>query len=1000
MHGRLIGKAILVALACLVLLPLAASAQSSIAGVVRDESGGVLPGVTVEAASPMLIEKVRTVVTDERGRYQLIDLRPGSYRLTFSLTGFSTVVREGMELPANFTATVNADLKVGSLQESVTVSGAAPVVDVQQASKTQVLTRDLIDTLPTSRNILSISALVPGVRQERPDIGGSAGMQQTYMRSHGIAAVNNTQQLDGMMITSQEGNGQMAYWDEALTQEASVTTSAIPAETQGGGLRINIIPKDGGNGVSGTVFLGGSIGTWQADNIDADLKARGIATANSIAHIQNFNGALGGPVKKDKIWFLASVLHSSTDEIVANQPKETVLPDGTIVQTTRNQFVRSATLRMTWQVNSKNKVAGMFERIWKRLGKDFTYGADPLASQQRDPTHGIYGPGQAKWTSTVSSKFLLEGGYSTYLVQYTAFPQPEIVGFARGTANWYAYAQKGDTALNKNFYPQCSNVNGCTSWMSTAFSRIVDQRHVVAASGSYVTGTHNIKAGFQDSFGYDWRYTERYGDLQANYVNNRPQTVTVYNTPMIGAGVVDYDIGLYAQDTWTIKRLTLNPGVRVNWFKSGTPASSMGAGRFAPARYFAAQEGIPTWGPDWTPRLSAAYDVFGDGTTAIKGNYSKYYRPWAGGFALNYANAVSSTDSRSWFDADLIPGTTTISGAVLPTNNDGIAQDNEIGPSSSTTFGLRSDRNPADGIQNYFNWESSLAVQRQLMSGVSITGAYFHRTYSDLHITDRTLITSADYTSFTTTMPDVSNDPTLTGVINPNEILTVYNLNSAKRSVYSAAQVDYNSTGALGGAPDQSIYNGFEFSFSARLPKGMVLGGLTVEKNTSRFCDYNDDPNGVTSGDLYSGGTVSRGGRFCDQTKADVPFRQEFKLSGSYPLPYGVDFGAVWQSYPGSPRTITWQPAASLFPGGRTNSETIVLTPPGTVFLPRFSQLDINFKKTFRSGPRQMSLQVDLFNALNANPIFSTTDAVGSTLGQVTAILQGRMPRLAFQMKW
>jgi hypothetical protein len=172
-------------LACLLLLPLAASAQSSIVGLVRDESGGVLPGVTVEAASPVLIEKVRINVTDEQGRYRLVDLRPGTYRMTFSLTGFSTVVREAVELPGDFTATVNVDLKVGSLEETVTVSGETPIVDVQQAARTQLVTRDLMDTLPTTRNVMSIASLVPGVRMVTPDIGGSRQMEQPLPRMHG-----------------------------------------------------------------------------------------------------------------------------------------------------------------------------------------------------------------------------------------------------------------------------------------------------------------------------------------------------------------------------------------------------------------------------------------------------------------------------------------------------------------------------------------------------------------------------------------------------------------------------------------------------------------------------------------------------------------------------------------------------------------------------------------------------------------------------------------------
>ena len=274
-----------------------------------------------------------------------------------------------------------------------------------------------------------------------------------------------------------------------------------------------------------------------------------------------------------------------------------------------------------------------------------------------------------------------------------------------------------------------------------------------------------------------------------------------------------------------------------------------------------------------------------------------------------------------------------------------------------------------------------------------MTAAYFHRIFYGIENTDRSLIALSDYTSFTTPMPNFSNDPTLVGVLDPNEILTVYNLNSAKRSVYGAALIDKNTD-------DQSIYDAIEVSFSARMPRTTLFGGWTMEKNNSVFCSSDDNPNGVTTSDLYMGWTVSRGGRFCDMQQYDVPFLHQFKLSGSYTLPWSIDFGAVVQSYPGGERTVTWQPPASLFPGGRTNTETVRLTEPGSVYQERYNQVDINFKKNFRSGTKRYSIQFQIFNVLNDNAIFATNDSIGSSLGQVTTILMGRLPRLAFQFQW
>src|SRR5262245_2866319 len=224
-------------------LPARAWAQASLAGVVRDESGAVLPGVSVEAASSALIEGARNVVTDEQGRYRIEALRPGQYTLTFTLSGFATLMRTGIDVPSDMVVTINADMKLGTLAESLTVSGQSPQVDVLQASKTQVLTRDVIDALPVSRNVMSIGVLAAGVRAGTPDIGGSRMTEQVALRAHGLAGNDAEQLVEGMSIQSLEGASQ-SYFDDMLQQEISVMTSEIPADTSGGGIRLNSVLKE------------------------------------------------------------------------------------------------------------------------------------------------------------------------------------------------------------------------------------------------------------------------------------------------------------------------------------------------------------------------------------------------------------------------------------------------------------------------------------------------------------------------------------------------------------------------------------------------------------------------------------------------------------------------------------------------------------------------------------------------------------------------------------
>ena len=240
------------ALFCILAGSSAARAQSAFAGTVRDSSGAVMPGVTVEAASPALIEKVRSAVTDENGVYRIVDLRPGTYTLTYVLPGFNTVTRDGVELGSNFTATINIELSVGTLQESITVSGAAPVVDVSSNVKQQVISRDMLDAVPTAKTIQSIGQLVVGVTLNSPDVGGSRAMQQTYFAIRGTGGAQTVVMVDGLMTNGLMGDGAVqAYHNEAMTQEAVYQTAGGSAETLTGGVNMNLVPKEGGNRFTG-----------------------------------------------------------------------------------------------------------------------------------------------------------------------------------------------------------------------------------------------------------------------------------------------------------------------------------------------------------------------------------------------------------------------------------------------------------------------------------------------------------------------------------------------------------------------------------------------------------------------------------------------------------------------------------------------------------------------------------------------------------------------------
>src|SRR5688500_12192102 len=293
MHGvARLGALVFSQIVLVVLLfPAVAHAQSAFSGVVRDTSGAVLPGVTVEASSNVLIEKTRSAVTDGEGRYSIVDLRPGTYTVVFTLTGFNTFRRDALELPSNFTMTINADLRVGSLEESITVTGDAPVVDVQSTQRTQVLNRDLLDSLPSARNYSGLAALMPGVRMSNTDVGGNQQMEQIYMTVHGSRQTDTTVQVDGLMLNSLMNDGQVqAYFSDAANAEVSYQTSGVGAEVSGGGVRINMIPKEGGNRVSGSAFAGGTNGSWQSSNVTQELRDKGLVSGDRVDHIDRKSG--------------------------------------------------------------------------------------------------------------------------------------------------------------------------------------------------------------------------------------------------------------------------------------------------------------------------------------------------------------------------------------------------------------------------------------------------------------------------------------------------------------------------------------------------------------------------------------------------------------------------------------------------------------------------------------------------------------------------------------
>jgi hypothetical protein len=937
-----------------------ASAQSVISGLVRDTSGGVLPGVSVEASSPVLIEKVRSVVTDDQGRYSIVDLRPGIYKVVFTLPGFSTLQRDGVELPANFNASVNVELSVGALEETVTVTGASPIVDVQSSQKTVNLTRAVLDALPTARTYAAEGALAVGVKVVAQNVGGARIAAQQRLYVHGAAAADNTVSVDGMSMNSTYSNGEtQPNHNDSMTQEVTVQSSSPGAEVSGGGLFINLVPKEGGNSFSGSNFVGYTNHSFQGSNLTQELRNRGLTTGDAVQYIYDVNASIGAPIVENQLWFFGSYRNVGNANIVANS----FYPDGRLGL--YDQDVQNYTVRLTWQAAQRLKVTSYIDRVFKHVAHAFGSGDEIVAASKLWPTP-LYYTGAVKIASTLTERFLVEGGFGASVNDISMIYQPGIRK-VRGTPEWYATASRQDITL------------GTRTVAGTAENFTYPPVYQIAGSASYVTGSNTLKAGAQ------WRYgpyrvnTNVNADLIQRYRNGVPDSVIVYNTPQRSREHMNADLGVYAQDSWTIRRLTLNPGVRLEYYDVSINAMEVEPGRFVGFRSYPEQQDVPSWF-DVSPRFGAVYDLTGDARTAIRLGVNKYSTSYGLNATAPYDPMALKSDTRNWSDCAFLSGTSTCDPAKIgaPGYRDNIAQDNEIGP-VVTPFGNNRLADP--NKKRDYNIQYNIGVDRQIASGVSVGFAWFRRSWYNLPISVNQLVTINDYTAFESTNP-------LTG-----KAMTLYNLNPAK-----AGQSLILDTTSTDRSKTRRDYTGLELSATVRLPKGgTLIGGWGGDRTINVTCE-NPDPNF-----LYN----------CDQSQFDIPLRNDFKFVGTYPLGYGVQVGAVLQSYAGAAVPVSWSVPANVFPGGRRTQAVSLqtstvgtgytgssLSDPGSTYLSRWNQFDLSVRRTFRVGRLNVDGSLDVFNATNSSVVLAQNQAFGTSLGAPQNILQPRLLRISSTMRF
>jgi len=1012
------------AFVCLVLLPAVAFAQASITGVVKDTSGAVLPGVTVEVASPALIEKTRAAVSDGTGQYRIVDLRPGTYAVTFTLTGFSTVKREGIELTGSFVATINADMKVGAVEETITVSGATPIVDVQSVRRQITLSNETLTTVPTARSWAATAVLIPGITIQA---GTSADIQitpqMTVFGGAGGRTNEGRMQVDGLNTgAALNGGGVSTYVaDISNAQEVVTTTSGGLGEAEVGGPSLSIVPKSGGNSVKGQVYLSGVSSGMVGSNYSQALKDAGLSTPGVLLQQWDYTGGVGGPIKKDRLWYYGTLRDEGQHRTIpgifpnlnAGDPtKFTYAPDTTKSAQGAESF-QLASIRLTYQATARNKFNYHQDLQWPCNGAAFTSGGDACRSQSTSGAvvgaiglggltatsspettgylHTLVKNSQFTWSSPVTNKLLLEAGLGTY------------------RAAWGPFEAPGNPTRALARITEQSAFNGASAGLnyhSANWANDYDNPNTWRAAASYVTGAHSFKFGYIG--GYLVEDIQNYGnDLNLAYRFNRgvPNQVTETLRVYKQSDRVRYD-ALYAQDQWTMGKITLQGAARFDHAFSYSPPQTIGPALIGGQTFlgtplsFGRVDGVNY--KDISPRGGAAWDVFGNGKTAVKVNAGRYEDP-ASNLNNNYSISnpiarIATSTSRTWTDTN---------GDFYPqcdfTNN---AANGECKASTAQTFGTATQTTAAIdsallsgwGIRPN-DWQFGASVQQQLAPRVSVEFGYFRRWMNNFTATDNLSVSSSDYTAFSITAPSDSRLPGGGGYV----VSGLYDVNPAQFGQTSNSITDAGKYGE-----QYMHYNGFLVNFSARNMHGLTLqGGVNSGKTVQDNCAVrNALPELVTASFAGTNPLVAPLAPYCH---VDAGFITKANAIASYIIPrvdvliastFRSDQGGILAANWNAPTATVVNPALGRTISGGASTATINLVAPGQVWGDRVNELDFRFGKILKFGRTRINAGIDVYNILNQAAIltYNQTFAPGGSWLAPSSVLSPRFMKVSAQI--
>jgi hypothetical protein len=966
-------------------IPHTALAQAVIAGSVKDTSGAVLPGVTVEAASPVLIEKVRNAVSDGSGVYRIEDLRPGTYTVTFTLPGFATLKREGIVLTGSFTANVDVEMKVGGLEETVTVTGESPIVDVSSARRETTIDNEVLKAIPTVRSYNALVVVVPGVVTNLNDT--VVGTATTQFPIHGGRNNEGRMTIDGLNVGNPPGGNQPPAYvaDVGNAEEVTFSTSGGLGESETGGLTMNVVPKTGGNRVSGSMFFSGTTESLQSKKASFGL------VPTPYDYIYDLNGAVGGPIRQDRIWYFVNARTQGSERPNANQFFNQNAGDPTKWLYVRGEpgFSQrrweNVSGRVTWQANPKNKISGFWdEQATCRKCEGQTSGiTDPARVSPEAGSVGATKPlrvMQATWSSPVTSRLLLDAGFGGVYYGWGSFerdPNPT----------------RGLTRVTEQCAAGCANNGGIAGlvYRSQDFNENNTGSFGWKGNVSYVTGSHSMKIGYQGTWMVDKRIWMT-NDTQLTYrvSNGIPNQIQMSLSPFQNDGYAGWHAG-FVQEQWTHGRMTLQGALRFDVASSWFPEQTLGPSKYFPTQIvFPETKGVNSY-KDFTPRVGLAYDVFGNGRTALKANFGKFLE--GVGVSTNYANSnptlriPTSTGpfgvqgvTRTWIDADsdFVPDcdlNNLGNQDLRPTGGD------LCGPISNARWGQNILTNQYDpnllkgwGVRPS-DWNFGISVQQQILRRMSVEVAYHRRSFSGFTVQDNTLVADNEYNEFSVTAP---SDPALPGG-GGYVVSGLYDVTPTK-----FGQILNNVTDSSTFGETSQIFNGVDVTVNLRQGGLTLQGGTSTGRTTADFCDVrrNLPELNLAVGAGLQTSNINVGSPYCDVSSG---FLTQFRGLASYVIPrIDAQVSAVFQSKPGPAIVANWavptavaaQSLGRPLAGGAANI-TVNLIEPGTVYGNRINQLDLRLAKNVRFGGKRTMLSVDLYNALNTGAIltYNTTYA-------------------------